>query len=525
MSDLSGEDLFGEPDVKEKAPAIPDPSPTSPPSEPDPNPITDQQEPAVTDPLAQSDDKATPETESIEPDITQTNDEPVLEEDFVPSKPSPSPPKEPVSPGEYTEVKSKIPEVTEPKSNSQEPKGILTLLDIKIAEFEKRKDFVAFKVTSRARLNPGMTLPGETQIEHQGNDILITIMRRYSDFELLRNFLNVKYPSYVIPPLPDKASTNYIMNKVFSSDNSEFLSQRLSFLEIFLTRIHRLTKLSKDIWFERFLFVEKWKDDVQPEFLTATNLAKAYSSSIFSRGPNSPNPEMAEISTFATKTQEFLSALLKSYDKLKSTRQSMFHSTSDFGITLQNWSDVDSSQSEMFQYSSGVIETFQDALAKVEEDEEYKLVGPSREYIAYSEAVKSAVKRQYSMTAASEKAADNHKSKTLAKDKADRQLEEAKTANKNVPKAEERQKIAVTQMEEAKQDMDIREKAVKEFTDEFLLNYKNYQAQRKVDFKAIFLNFSRSQFLLNNSLRESWEKAHKNFKTEVGMSSHRTSSP
>eukprot|EP00800_Vazella_pourtalesii_P007207 TRINITY_DN1957_c0_g1_i1.p1 TRINITY_DN1957_c0_g1~~TRINITY_DN1957_c0_g1_i1.p1 ORF type:complete len:512 (+),score=155.87 TRINITY_DN1957_c0_g1_i1:238-1773(+) len=511
MSDLSGDDLFGEPDVKEKAP-----TPEEPPSEP-----TGDQE--VTDPLTGMEDNPTPD--EAEP---ETKDDAEIEDSFIPSKPSPSPP---TSPREDGEVKSKIEE--SPKSpkpepeqpTSQGPKGTLQLLDIKIAEFEKRKDFVVFKVTSRARLNPGMTLPAETQIEHEGSDLLITVMRRYSDFDLLRNFLIVKYPSYIIPPLPDKASTNYIMNKVFSADNSDFLSQRLSFLEIFLTRIHRLTKLSKDVWFERFLYLEKWKDEVQPDFAIATNLAKAHASSFFSRAPNSPNPEMTEISVFATKSQEFLTALLKSYEKLKSTRLAMFHSKNDFGSTLQNWADVDGSQSEMFQFSSGMISTFQDALVKVEEDEEYKLVGPSKEYIAYSEAVKAAVKRQYSMAVASEKAAENYKSKTFARDKADKQLEEARNVNKNVPKAEERQKTAETQLEEARTDMENKESAVKEFTDEFLANYKNYQAQRKVDFKAIFLNFSRSQFLLNNSMRESWEKIHKNFKTEGGATIHRTSSP
>ena len=523
MSDeLSGDDLFGEPDVKEKVPSAPDlPRSDSPPSEP----IIDQLTPSSPpqEPVYPTLDKA--EETPVTSEITNEADP---DEDIIPEEPPITPANNVPSAHEDGEVKSKIPapgNEIDPGDATPEPKGTLNLLDIKIAEFEKRKEFVVFKVTSRAKLNPGMTIPPETQTEHEGNDLLITIMRRYSDFELLRNFLIVKYPSYIIPPLPDKASTNYIMNKMFSADNSEFLSQRLSFLEIFLTRIHRLTKLSKDIWFERFLFVEKWRDEVQPEFIAATNLAKAHASSFFSRTPSTPHPEMAEISIFATKSQEFLMSLLKSYEKLKSNRQSMFQSTSDFGGILQNWADVDSAQSEMFQYSSGMIETFQDALVKVEEDEEYKLVGPSKEYIAYSEAVKAAVKRQYSMALAYEKSGENYKSKTFAKEKADKQLEEARTANKNVPKSEERLKLCVTQMEEAKTDMDNKEKAVNEFTEEFLANNKNYQAQRKVDFKAIFLNFSRSQFLLNNSIRDSWEKIHKNFKNEAGASSHRTGTP
>ena len=518
MSDeLTADDLFGEPDVKEKVPSAPELAsepiidqlgPSRPPQDTDTNPTLD------------TDDKISPKIKNE----THPGEDIIPEESASPASPADDIP----SPHEDGEVKSKIPplqKVIEPPDAAKEPTGTINLLDIKIAEFEKRKDFVVFKVTSRAHLNPGMTIPPETQTEPEGNDLLITIMRRYSDFELLRNYLIVKYPSYIIPPLPDKASTNYIVNKVFSSDNSEFLSQRLSFLEIFLTRIHRLTKLSKDIWFERFLFVEKWRDEVQPDYVTATNLSKAHSSSFFARAPSAPHPEMAEISTFASKSQEFLTSLLKSYERLKSTRQAMFQSTNDFGGILQNWADVDSVQSEMFQFCSGMIDTFQDALVKVEEDEEYKLLGPSKEYIAYSEAVKSAVKRQYSMAVAYEKSVETYKSKTFAKEKADKQLDEARNANKNVPKAEERQKLSVTQMDDAKTDMDDKEKAVSDFTEEFLVNYKHYQAQRKVDFKAIFLNFSRSQFLLNNSIRDSWEKIHKNFKNEAGASSHRTGTP
>ena len=525
---MSGEDLFGEPDIKEKHPEpasdpatpqdpVADTTDTAVKDEPEPetekppeNPIIDELSPPTP---RNGTDSSPPEAE---PESGEGQDEVVREK---PQDPQPNN----VTP-EDSEVKSKIQsgEGLEIEAQPEATKGTLSLISINISEFEKRKDYVVFKITCKTRLNPGMTLPSDVQTEYVGSDLMITIMRRYSDFELLRNYLIVKYPSFIIPPLPDKASTNYIMNKVFASDNSDFLSQRLSFLEIFLTRILRLTKLSKDIWFERFLFLEKWREEVQPEYITAGNLAKAHQSSFFSRNPTSPNPDMVEIANFCSKSQEFLTNLLKAYEKVKSTRQSMFHSTHDFGTVLQNWADIDSAQSEMFQYAAGTIDTFQDGLLKVEEDEEYKLVGPAKEYIAYSEAVKAAVKRQYSMAVAHEKAVETHKSKATAKDKADKQVEEATAAGKNLLKAEERQKLAITQLNEAQVDMDNKEKAVNEFTEEFLTNYQSYQVQRKVDFKAIFLNFSRSQFVLNNQNRESWEKIYKNFKID-GASGGRSS--
>ncbi|WP_411025198.1 hypothetical protein, partial [Salmonella sp. s54836] len=97
-------------------------------------------------------------------------------------------------------------------------------------------------------------------------------------------------------------------------------------------------------------------------------------------------------SIFAGKTQDFLILLLKNYENIKKHRLVTLNSVLDYSATLHSWSEIDEEHSSAFQFASVQIDTFQNALSKVEDDEELKLVGPAKEYISYSESVKSVVK-------------------------------------------------------------------------------------------------------------------------------------
>jgi len=43
----------------------------------------------------------------------------------------------------------------------------------------------------------------DTEVKCKG-DGTTSLWRRYSEFELLRNYLDITYPALVIPPLPEK---------------------------------------------------------------------------------------------------------------------------------------------------------------------------------------------------------------------------------------------------------------------------------------------------------------------------------
>ena len=56
------------------------------------------------------------------------------------------------------------------------------------------------------------------------------VLRRYSDFDLLRILLAKYYPSYNIPPLPNKKMTNRRLEL-------DFIMKRMKFLNLFINNV------------------------------------------------------------------------------------------------------------------------------------------------------------------------------------------------------------------------------------------------------------------------------------------------
>jgi sorting nexin-4 len=78
-----------------------------------------------------------------------------------------------------------------------------------------------------------------------------TILRRYSDFDILYKCLTFDYPTLLIPPLPNKQRLEYIKGGRFTD---EFVSKRCNSLNIFINRIINHSILSQsDVL---FIFLE-----------------------------------------------------------------------------------------------------------------------------------------------------------------------------------------------------------------------------------------------------------------------------
>ncbi|ODQ44464.1 hypothetical protein PICMEDRAFT_56077 [Pichia membranifaciens NRRL Y-2026] len=61
-----------------------------------------------------------------------------------------------------------------------------------------------------------------------------TVVRRYSDFDILHQCLSFDHPTLLIPPLPNKQRLEYIKGGRFTD---EFVSKRCNSLEIFINRV------------------------------------------------------------------------------------------------------------------------------------------------------------------------------------------------------------------------------------------------------------------------------------------------
>lgn len=69
-----------------------------------------------------------------------------------------------------------------------------------------------------------------------------TVVRRYSDFDVLHQCLSFDHPTLLIPPLPNKQRLEYIKGGRFTD---EFVSKRCNSLDIFINRVIKHPVLSK----------------------------------------------------------------------------------------------------------------------------------------------------------------------------------------------------------------------------------------------------------------------------------------
>lgn len=93
---------------------------------------------------------------------------------------------------------------------------------------------------------------------------LSTVWRRYTEFEELREYLEVTYPYIVLPPLPEKRVL-FAWQKVSSDTfDPDFVDRRRAGLENFLLRIASHAILSWDRHFVEFLQHEDgWRETLK----------------------------------------------------------------------------------------------------------------------------------------------------------------------------------------------------------------------------------------------------------------------
>ncbi|TNN22189.1 Sorting nexin-4 [Liparis tanakae] len=150
-------------------------------------------------------------------------------------------------------------------------------MEICVAEAEKRngKNTVNMQETFTVYLVETRPMDAVAEGRNQAPD---SLWRRYSEFELLRNYLLVTYPYVVVPPLPEKRwalvtshtvvrplQADFVWHKL-SADNMDpdFVERRRVGLENFLLRVASHPVLSEDNILQLFL------TEVRPSTTTTT---------------------------------------------------------------------------------------------------------------------------------------------------------------------------------------------------------------------------------------------------------------
>lgn len=221
---------------------------------------------------------------------------------------------------------------------------ILNNLKVSVPETERRHgpdgDFVAFKV--EAAIRSGVEdAAAEAGIIGSLNSGPWSVWRRFNNFELLRQYLCSKYPSAIVPPIPEK-TLNFKISKLGADKfDPQFIEKRRTGFERFLRRVLAHPTLGKAPIVLRFMQNQNWR-----QFLTVTENGKEkkwsgqtnFDSALqkFSGSPKEPNKIFRDEKSYNSNLRDDIANILAIHIRVATNIHILHSDLNDYGEGLSN---------------------------------------------------------------------------------------------------------------------------------------------------------------------------------------------
>uniref|UniRef100_A0A8C7KC06 Sorting nexin 4 n=1 Tax=Oncorhynchus kisutch TaxID=8019 RepID=A0A8C7KC06_ONCKI len=238
----------------------------------------------------------------------------------------------------------------------EEGSTLLRRMEISVAEAEKRtgKNTVNMQEIFTVYLIETRPIDAITEGHNPAPD---SLWRRYSEFEILRNYLLVTYPFIVVPPLPEKRA-EFVWHKL-SADNMDpdFVERRRVGLENFLLRVASHSVLSND----KILY----------HFLT-------------------------EMKLYSDELQSLTSQLLRVRARVADRLYGVYKVHGNYGRVFSEWSALEKEMGDGLQSAGHHMDAYAASVDDMLEEEEH-YADQLKEYLFYAEALR-AVCRKHELT-------------------------------------------------------------------------------------------------------------------------------
>ncbi|XP_075037310.1 sorting nexin-4 [Mixophyes fleayi] len=228
-----------------------------------------------------------------------------------------------------------------------EEESLLKKLEISVSEAEKRsgKNAVNMQETYTAYLIETRALEANSE----GQNSLDCLWRRYSEFEMLRNYLSVTYPFVVVPPLPEKRA-EFVWHKL-SADNMDpdFVERRRIGLENFLLRVASHPVLCNDKIFNFFLTQENgWKEAMNEAGLQVKTDSRLKALNATFRVKN-PDKRFTELKHYSDELQSVISHLLRVRARVADRLYGVYKVHGNYGRVFSEWSAIEKEMGDGLQ--------------------------------------------------------------------------------------------------------------------------------------------------------------------------------
>ncbi|XP_057294268.1 sorting nexin-4-like isoform X2 [Hydractinia symbiolongicarpus] len=399
------------------------------------------------------------------------------------------------------------------------PEGaLLNQMEVAVVESERRKSeilkepFVVYLVESR---------PLENTI---GIEQGCALWRRYSEFELLRNYLMAIYPFIVMPPLPEKRINVAKFQLAADKFDPDFIERRRQGLECFLLRLASHPVVSQDPIFRGFLNQEdSWKESVASTQWQqkADSRFKSISASMSIK---KPDERFDNIRSYSESLNTNISSLLKVQQRISHRQQLILKQHTEYGKLFSEWSAIEDELGDILQQAGHQMDTLSSQTETVLNEEEVAYIDQLKEYLYFTESLKAIVRKQHLRHYDLEKAEEALSIKSKQKDELAKEIT-ALENGEEVPQSgftlksvsnmlfgqdslEAKQEKMLTleeQVRDAEQTMKMAENDVNVFVEKSLKDFDRFKKQKVRDVNEIMENYVKTQIKANRNGIQQWQ--------------------
>ncbi|CAH1775079.1 unnamed protein product, partial [Owenia fusiformis] len=281
-------------------------------------------------------------------------------------------------------------QVEVPDNSSYSEDNLLKWMEISIVEPEKRtgkymnipETFMVYLIETKVT-DP--TKPGHGEVT--------SIWRRYSEFELLRNYLDIMYPPVVVPPLPEKRVSHVWQKLPSDKFDPDFIERRRQGLENFLLRTAAHSILCKDELFTAFLNQDEgWKEKIYATGYQnkADSKIKALSAAYRLK---KPDKRFEEFKAYSNELQTHIHNILRIRAKMADQEFGVHRIHANYGRVFSEWSGLEKEMGDGLQSAGHFMDSYSSCIDGILEDEE-SFADQLKEYYAFGDALRSVCRKQ-----------------------------------------------------------------------------------------------------------------------------------
>lgn len=374
-------------------------------------------------------------------------------------------------------------------------------VEILVVEHEKRTEtgsmgmkdvYTAYLIESRIREENGK----KKQVA--GNPS--SLWRRYSEFEMLRNYLVVTYPYVIVPPLPEKRMT-IMWQQMSTVDHfdADFVERRRLGLETFLQRVAAHDEVCQDHLFHTFLLQgENWKDSIMGTGFQAKQDSRIKNLNASFR-LKKPDKRFEGLKIYAQELRNNISAILKIRAKLAGTLYGIHKIHGNYGRVFSEWSGIEKEMGDGLQSAGHFMDAYKDYIDDFMNEEE-QISDQLKEYIYFADSLKAVCRKQEVMQYELERSEDLLSSKRLQRDQLigkapsktlSLQGMRSKIFGPEKPETKDaRLRQLEDQIEEAEEAVLRNQREIMSFMDHALSEVERFKKQKGADLKELFISYA-----------------------------------